>query len=99
MHVVLLMESDGNRGVGLLRQRAPRGLAHIACGRGQSLLDASIAGYCGPYTTSPDLRRVDDELAVRRNARRFVECALGQQLHQTGREIMQCNVATIARAP
>src|SRR5450631_3407826 len=80
-------------------QRTPGGLAYIACRRGQSLLDASIAGDCGQYTTASNLGRVDDELAVWCDARRFVERALGEHLHLPCREILQRDVETIAVAP
>src|SRR6478672_10937010 len=54
------------------RQRTPRGLAHVRCGRDQPLLDAAVAGDGGQYTTASRLGCVQDELAVRRNARAFV---------------------------
>src|SRR5438552_8910769 len=82
----------------LPRQRAPCRLAHVACRCGQSLLDATVAGDCGQYTTAPHLRRVDDELAVRRDARRFVERTLGQDLHLSRREILQRDVEASAVA-
>src|SRR6266516_7983997 len=78
----------------LPRQRAPCRLAHVACRCGQSLLDATVAGDCGQYTTAPNLRRVDDELAIRRDARRFVERSLRQDLHLSRREILQSDVET-----
>src|SRR6202171_1855534 len=75
-----------------LEKRAPRGLAHVARGRGQSLLDTTVAGDCGQYTTAPGLRRVDDQLAGGGGARRFVERALGQDLPLPRREILQRDI-------
>src|ERR1700682_45761 len=81
-----------------LEKRAPRGLAHVARGRGQSLLDTTVAGDCGQYTTAPGFRRVDDQLAVGCDARRFVERALGQDLHLPRREILQRDIESSAVA-
>src|ERR1700682_4182091 len=81
-----------------LEKRAPRGLAPVARGRGQSLLDTTVAGDCGQYTTAPGLRRVDDQLAVGCDARRFVERALGQDLHLPRREILQRDIESSAAA-
>src|SRR5208282_6334919 len=69
-----------------LVQRTPGGLAHVDCGGGEPLLHTTIAGDCGQYTTPSSLRRVQDQLAVGRHRRRFVESALRQDLHLPRRE-------------
>src|ERR1019366_6562405 len=81
-----------------LEKRAPRGLANVARGRGQTLLDTTVAGDCGQYTTASGLRRVDDQLAIGCDARRFVERALSQDLHLPRREVLQCDVESPAVA-
>src|SRR5436305_14244388 len=103
LHVDLLRLAKGSDGghwgaPRSLEKRAPRGLAHVARGRGQSRLDTAVAGDCGQYTTAPSLRRVDDQLAVGCDARRFVERALGQDLHLPRREILQRDVESPAVA-
>src|SRR5450432_2536057 len=93
-----MVADRSGRGARLLEKRAPRGFANIARGRGQSLFDTTVAGDCGQYTTASGLRCVDDQLAVRCDARRFVERTLGQDLHLPRREILQGNVESTAVA-
>src|ERR1700751_3158563 len=66
--------------VDLFLQRTPRGFAHIARCCGQPLLDATVAGARGQYTTASNFGRIEDQLAVRCDAGRFVETALRQDL-------------------
>ena len=64
----------------------------------EPLLDATVAGDRGQYTTAPDFGRVDDQLAVRCDARAFVERALRQHLHLPRRVILQRDVEATAVA-
>src|SRR3954451_20712232 len=80
------------------RKRSPGRFAHIAGGRSQSLLDSAVARDGGQYTTAPHLGCVEDHLAVRRDAGRFVEWPLGQQLHLSTREVLQRKVESVAIA-
>src|SRR5688572_24800101 len=79
-------------------ERPPRRLAHVTSLLGEALLHASIAGYRGQYTTTPYVTRVEDHAAVGREARRFVDRAVGEQLHLACREILHRDTEASALA-
>src|SRR5438132_9285773 len=81
-----------------LGERAPRGLAHIACRGGKPLLHAAVAGDRGQYTTPSTFGRVQDQLAIGRDRRRFVDRCLRQYLHLSRHEMLDRNVDAAAIA-
>src|SRR6266545_631195 len=81
-----------------LGERAPRGLAHIACRGSKPLLHATVAGDRGQYTTPSIPGRVQDQLAIGRDRRRFVARSLRQYLHLSRREILDRDVEAAAVA-
>jgi hypothetical protein len=85
--------------VGSARQRTPGGFAHIGGRRDEPLFDATVGGYAGQYTTRPLLRRVDDELRIRCNARTLIERTRGERLYLARRVILDRDreAAAVAR--
>src|SRR5207237_7054607 len=62
------------------------------------LLYATVAGDGGQYTTASALVCVDDELAVRRDARAQIVGTVGQYLHLARRVIHQRDLISIGGA-
>ena len=80
------------------RERPPGRFAHVGRRRDEPLLHASVARNCGQCTTPPDLVCVEDQLAVGRDARRFVARSGRQHLHLPRREILRRDLEAAAVA-
>src|SRR5689334_18138977 len=82
----------------LPRERPPSGLTYVGGRRDEPLLYASVAGDRGQYTTASAFVRVDNQFAVRCDARAQIIGPVGQYLHLARRVVHQCNLVTVPGA-
>src|SRR5687767_2532532 len=77
---------------------APCRLPHIPDLCAEALPHPAVARYRGQYTTPSYLGCVEDDAAVRRKARRFIDAVFGEQLRLPAHEILQRDVEAPAAA-